>query len=374
MPHWSDLVIDPEHRPARGTVHRLGVLPGEGVGPEVTGVALQVLAALEGAGLANLEVEILDRIGHATNGDSLPHELVAFCTDTFAAGGAILAGPYGGRFVYDLRRRFDLYCKLSPLKPSPALQGVVRMRPEAVAGIDLLIVRENMGDAYQGEWSESVTPEHGRVAEHRFRYTETQVRRILHAAARLAARRRGLLAVVAKPGGLPAMSRLWVDCARDIGVAEGVTCEVLDVDYAAYRLVQHAAELDVVVAPNVAGDILCDLGSVLLGSRGLSFGGSFAANGAAVYQTNHGAAFDLAGSGRANPAGHLYALAMLLRESFGLGRAAGAIESALDEVWAEGYRTTDVAEPGALVVSLAEIGERVAAAVGARRAGQPLAP
>ncbi len=338
----------------------VGVLDGEGIGPEVIDASLAALAALEACGLDRVEV----RRGPATPGFE---EAAAFCAETFAAGGVILSGPFGGRFVYDLRRRFDLFCKLSPLKPSPALRAASRLRPEYLAGVDILIVRENTAGVYQGRWSESSGPA-GRLAEHCFSYGEEEVRRILAVGARLAASRRRRMAVIVKPGGIPSVSRLWCDCAADAARATGVELANLDVDYAAYRLIQHAHDLDVIVAPNMLGDILIDLGAVLLGSRGASFSGNFSPSGAAIYQTNHGAARDLARTGRANPAGQVLSLAMLLRESFGLDAAASLLEAALEDAWLRGFRTFDVMAPGATLVGTAEMGARVAEAVGRLKA------
>jgi 3-isopropylmalate dehydrogenase len=340
----------------------LGCLAGEGIGPEVMAVALRVLAALDTAGLARVELRwggAVGRSAEALHGSALTEEVASFCADVFAAGGAVLAGPAGGRFVYDLRRRFDLFCKLSPIRPSAALRGAARLKAEALAGVDVLIVRENTAGVYQGRWSESVSADGGRLAEHAFSYTEAEVRRILEVAARLAASRRGQLTVVMKESGVPAVSRLWAECARDIAQAAGIAIALLDVDHAAYRLIQHAAEIDVMVAPNLLGDVLCDLGAVLLGSRGLSFSGNFAATGTAVYQTNHGAAYDIAGTGRANPAGQVLSLATLLRESFGLEAAAALVEAALEEVWRAGFRTADLPERGTRVVGTAEMGDRI---------------
>jgi 3-isopropylmalate dehydrogenase len=346
----------------------LGVLEGEGIGPEVIRASLQALAALERHGLARVDV----RQGPRNPGFE---GAAAFCTTVFAAGGAVLSGPFGGRFVYDLRRRFDLFCKLSPLKPSAALREASRLRPEFLEGVDIVFVRENTGGVYQGRWS--VTPGRGgRVAEHSFSYAESEVRRIVAAGARLAASRRRRMAVVVKPGGVPSISALWCDCAADAARAAGVELVNMDVDYAAYRLVQDARDLDVVVAPNMLGDILIDLGAVLLGSRGVSFSGNFSAEGAAVYQTNHGAAKDLAGSGRANPAGQVLSLAMLLRESFGLDDAASVLEAALEEAWGMGFRTFDVMAPGATLVGTTEMGDRIAESItrsAARRGKQNLA-
>jgi 3-isopropylmalate dehydrogenase len=353
--HLRDSISEPSARAGTATPV-LGVLEGEGVGPEVIRVAMQALHALEGMGLARVDVRF------ARPAKPSFEDAASFCAGIFAAGGAVLAGPFGGRFVYDLRRRFDLFCKLSPLRPSPALRGATRLKPEALQGVDIVVVRENTGGIYQGRWNEAFGPE-GRVAEHTFGYTEAQARRILDVGARLAARRRGRVTIIVKAGGIPSVSRLWCDCGAEAARALGVAFAALDVDYAAYRLVQHAADLDVIVAPNMFGDVLNDLGAVLLGSRGISYSGNYTPEGAGVYQTNHGAAADLAGTGRANPAGQVYSLAMLLRESFGLDAAAALLEAALDDVWTRGFRTADLAEPGCKVVGTVELGDRLADAI-----------
>jgi 3-isopropylmalate dehydrogenase len=264
--------------------------------------------------------------------------------------------------VYDLRLRFDLFCKLSPVRSCAALHGAARLRPEALAGVDILAVRENTGGVYQGRWNVSSGPD-GRLAEHASSYGEGQVRRILSVGAKAAAARRRRMAVIVKPGGVPAVSALWCDCAAEAARAAGIEVLNLDVDYAAYRLVQHAQDFDVIVAPNMLGDILIDLGAVLIGSRGATFSGNFSATGAAVYQTNHGAAKDLAGTGRANPAGQVLSLAMLLRESLFLGEAATLLESAVEDAWRRGFRTFDVLEPGATLVGTEEMGRRIAESI-----------
>jgi 3-isopropylmalate dehydrogenase len=156
---------------------------------------------------------------------------------------------------------------------------------------------------------------------------------------------------------------LWRACAEQIAAEEGVECLFLDIDHAAYHLLQHARDLDLLVAPNLFGDILCDLGGVLMGSRGLTYSANFTPAGAGVYQTNHGAAYDLAGTDRANPAGQILSLAMLLHESCGLSREAGLIERALADVWKRGFRTADLDLPGARVIGTREMAERVADAV-----------
>ena len=364
---WSDVFRPgPRPRPAQCAV---GVLAGEGIGPEVVAAALDVLAAVQDGCGTQFDLDRGGAIGREAellSGCALTAEVSRFCEDIFAREGAILAGPGGGRFVYELRRRFDLYCKLSPIRPSSALHGVARVKPECVQDLDLLLVRENTGGEYLGESRILSESGEGRVAEHSFRYSEVQVRRLLEAAAALAARRRGLLAVAVKEHGLPAVSGLWREVGEEVASRAGVAFRAVDIDLAAYRLVQDPRSFDVLAASNLFGDILADLAAVLLGSRGVSFSGNFSAAGAAVYQTNHGAAYELAGSNRANPIGQIFSLAMMLRESFGMTEAALAIEQAVDDVLRHGFRTFDVAEAGTTLVGTREMGIHVASAVRSR--------
>jgi len=354
----------------------VGVLPGEGIGREVVAAALRVLAAIESACGRRFEIRTGGAIGREAevlSGRPLTEEVVSFCREVFDGGGAVLAGPGGGRFVYELRRRFDLYCKISPLCPRDALASVGPLKPSTGgARTDVLIVRENVGGVYQGQWGDAVEAGEGRVCEHRFRYTERQVRRILESAAALAKARRGLLAVVVKEGGIPGVSALWREVSEEVASRAGVRACSVDIDLMAYRLIREPTSFDVVVAPNLFGDVLADLGAALLGSRGVSFSGNFSEDGAAVYQTNHGSAVDLAGLDRANPIGQIEALAMMLRESFGLTREAGWIETGVDEALRLGFRTFDVLEEGTTLVGTAEMGQRISAAV-ARVAGSSTA-
>jgi 3-isopropylmalate dehydrogenase len=358
---WSE-AIEGRHAlaPPGGRV-RVGVLPGEGIGPEVIGATLTVLDAVaEARGLEFALTERKPSAGHP----ELAEAEVEFCRDTFAAGGAVLAGPHGGRWVYELRRRFDLFCKLSPVRPPVEIGRIDSpISPSALEGVDLLLVREQSGGVYQGSWGESLTRDGGRLAEHSFSYRQDEVRRILEVGATLARWRRGRLAVTVKDGGIPSISKLWRDCAAEIA-GDGLDLEVLDADHAVYRLLRHPRDLDVVVASNLFGDMLSDAAGALLGSRGITHAASYDSARGAVYQTNHGAAHDLAGSDRANPAGQILAAAMMLRESFGLVDEAAMIERALAGAWAAGWRTADVAEPGSQVIGTREMGERVADRVG----------
>jgi 3-isopropylmalate dehydrogenase len=364
---WTSAIFSrkglPRPGPGLGTI---GILRGEGIGPEVIDAALLLLAPIEEAFGERFDIRFGGAIGRDAElltGRCLTDEVTAFCEEVFSRGGAILAGPGGGRFVYDLRRRFDLFCKISPLRPSAALAGAGRLTSAAREGVDILVVRENVGGVYAGETRETVEPGEGRVCEHTFRYTEREVRRILDVAAALAAARRGDLTVVVKDGGMPEMTCLWRDVAAAAAARSGVRVGFVNVDLAAYLLVQEPRRFDVVVAGNLFGDVLADAGAVLIGSRGLAYSGNFSASGAAVYQTNHGGASDIAGTGRANPLGQVASLVMLLRESLGLEREAEWIERGVARVLARGWRTFDIAENGARIVGTREMGEGVASAM-----------
>lgn len=341
---WLDCVVDPE-APRRATAPLLGALPGEGVGPELVDAALRVLRALAEAGGQAVAVEQDGPIGieaERTLGTVLPDGVLGFCADVFDRGGAVLSGPGGGRYVYDLRRRLGLFLKITPIQRAHGYPEASPLRAETLNGVDLLIVRENLGGVYQGSSEEDIEADGERLVRHVFSYREGDVRRFLNASARLAAARRGELTVVVKDAGVPGVSRLWRDCAADAAEEYGVRCSAVDVDLLAYQLLQRPHAYDVVAAPNLCGDVLGDLAALLVGSRGMAFGGSFTSQGDAVYQTNHGAAHDIAGTDRANPAGQLLSLAMLLRESLGLAREAHAVEEGIRRVWRAGSRPADL--------------------------------
>jgi 3-isopropylmalate dehydrogenase len=346
---------------ASGERPLIGVLDGSGISPSVIGSALQVLSSVERVMGLKFEVERGGTIGDeaATRfGSWLPDDVAEFCAETFRRGGAILSGAGGGRYVYDLRRRFDLFCKFVPVQPQRELVVASHIAAQHLRGVDILIVRDNTGGIYQGKWGERATDE-GRVAEHSFSYSEAEVHRVIEVAARAAQGRRNRLHVIIKDGGVPTVSTLW----REVGVAAarkyGVDASFVNIDLAAYELIQNPARFDVIVAPNLFGDILADIAGVLVSSRGVTFSGNFNRFGHGVYQTNHGCAADLAGSDTANPAGQILSLAMLLRESFGLAAAATLIEDSIAAVWRDGWRTADLVEPGCRIVGTRAMTERI---------------
>lgn len=363
---WLPHVLAPgEHE--RLETPLIGVLPGEGIGPEVVDGALDALRRLERGGGRRVELVTGGPIGHAAEektGSVLPEAVVALCRDVFARGGAVLSGPGGGRYVYELRRRLGLYVKISPIRTSHALASASAIKSARLDGVDMLVVRENLGGVYQGRGEERIGRDGEREVEHRFGYAESDVRRFLRTAARLASARRGGLTVVVKRSGLPEMSRLWSDCATEVCAEYRIQPEFVDVDLLSYRIVERPGAFDVVAAPNLFGDVIGDLAAVVLGSRGVSFGASYTARGEGVYQTNHGAAHDIAGSGRANPVGQILSLAMTLRESLSMSREGRALEEGVRDTWDAGCATRDLGGE----LGCAEMAARIGAAAAQRLA------
>lgn len=346
--------LDSDHRSQSEVV--IGVLAGEGIGPEVTEAALCVLEAARPWIPARVEVGgVIGRQALAASGHALDADAEAFCEEIFAAHGAVLCGPAGGRFVYDLRRRFDLYCKLAPVRPWVELSNVGVVRSSVTRDVDLVIVRENAGGIYFGSW--------GQVGDRSYQessYTEAEVDRIVAAGVAVARMRRNKLCLVVKAEGLPTLTDLWVRRARAITDEAGVELTVLDIDNGTYQLLTCPQNFDVVVTANLFGDILVDATAILLGSRGVSHSVNVGEGGRAVYQTNHGAAYDLAGRDVANPIAHIHALVTMLRENFGAITVATAMEEAIATVLGEGVRTADIAEPDSRVVGTRAIAEAIA--------------
>lgn len=342
--------------------HVVGVLMGEGVGPEVVPVAMDLLDELRTHSARRFELEVGGLIGcpaKALHGSSLSAEVVDFASGIFRRGGALFCGPGGDRFVYELRREFDLFCKFTPLEPLPELRQAGVVRPETVAATDIIAVRENSGGIYQGEWSTETNSDGGSTAHHRFHYTERMVRRILKVGLALAARRRKRLQFVLKPAGIPSISDLWRRCAEEMAPAHGVAVSEYEIDNATYQMISNPAQFDVMISPNMFGDVLADCGSLLLASRGLSYSGNFSAAGHAAYQTGHGAARDIAGRDLANPIGQILSLGMMLRESFAWPEADAALRRAVRTTLQSGVCTGDVAMPGHEVLGTRKFGEAV---------------
>lgn len=364
QPRLSETLQVPCSRFDAGKVHHVGIFLGEGVGAEVVPVALALLEMLAGASPRRFELHRGGLIGlpaKAIHGRSLSDEAADFAAGIFENGGALFCGPGGDRFVYEIRQRFDLYCKFTPLKPMEELRAAGAVRPEVVAKADIVAIRENMGGIYQGVWEEEGSRGGGRIARHRFEYHEDMVRRIMGVALRLAASRRGKVHVVLKPGGIPSISSLWRDCATEMARDSGIELGELEIDNAVFQLIADPGQFDVLVSPNMFGDVLADCGSLLLASRGLSHSGNFNDRGNGVYQTGHGAARDIAGKDLANPIGQILSLGMMLRESFCWPEADSLLRQSVRAALRQGKCTADIVMPGCEVLGTAAFGDLVKA-------------
>lgn len=349
MPGWQQC--------ATGPARVVGVIGGEGIGPEVVTAALLVLESVTRASGVALDVREIDCLASEER-KGLTRGTAEACESILAGGGALFCGAIGGRFVYDLRSRFELFCKLVPLRPTAAIADAAILRPERLRHVDVLLVRENVSGVYFGEHGRS---DGGRTAYQNFSYTVEQVERIVDVAARLALRRRGRLSAVVKSGGIPSVSALWREVCES--AAFGIAIEVLEVDNAGFQLIADPQRFDVVVAPNLFGDVLADAATVLLASRGMSYSANFGPERRAAYQTGHGAAYDIAGRGLANPVAQILALAMMLRESCALPREADWVEAAVDRVLASGVRTADISGTALRIVGTRELAQVIAAEV-----------
>lgn len=340
----------------------IGILEGEGIGKELMAVCQTILDRISRCTEYQFDIQQGGAIGTPVwkeTGQYVSDEVENFCRNIHAKNGALLCGPGDGRFVYDLRSKLDLYCKLTPLKPVSALHNTGPLRPESVRDVDILMVRENKGGLYQGDHTIDEHKGQRRI-RHYFDYTDTQVHRILKVSFKLAKMRQGKLCVIYKPGGVPGISTLWKEQADALSHGSDVALSMLEIDNACYQIVADARNFDVVVAPNMFGDVLADGATVLLGSRGMSYSANFSDDGIGVYQTGHGAAYDLADTNRANPLGQIQTMVFMLREHFNLEKVAVAIEGAIEKVLSSGWRTADIMSPDCRLAGTTLLGELIA--------------
>jgi 3-isopropylmalate dehydrogenase len=353
---------------------KVAILPGDGIGTEIVAEAVKVLKALErGALRIDMEAAPVGGAGYDAAGDPLPEPTLALAKKA----DAILFGAVGGSW-YDnlprvkrpeqallrLRKELKLFANLRPVMVYPELADASTIKPEVVAGLDLLILRELTGDIYFGHPRGIRTlPDGGREGFDTMRYNEAEIRRIAHAGFRAALKRGRKLCSVDKANVLET-SQLWREVVTEVaGEYPQVELSHMYVDNAAMQLVRNPKQFDVIVTGNMFGDILSDEASMLTGSIGMLPSASLDENGKGLYEPIHGSAPDIAGKNLANPLATILSAAMMLRYSLNQDRAAGSIEGAVKKVLAQGYRTADIHQPGMIRVGTKEMGDRVVAAL-----------
>jgi 3-isopropylmalate dehydrogenase len=336
---------------------RIVVVAGDGIGPEVTREARRVLEAVAARHRLSLAFEE-HPIGGASidaHGTPLRDEVVARARE----GRAVLLGAVGGpkwdalpvdrrpeKGLLRIRKELGLYANLRPATVFPSLAGASTLRPEVVAGIDLLVVRELTGGLYFGEPRGMALVEGRREARNTMVYDEVEIARIARVAFEAARGRRRHVTHVHKANVLET-SQLWIQVVEE--VARGyldVTLVHQLVDSCAMLLVREPRRFDVIVTGNLFGDILSDEAAMVTGSLGMLPSASLGDGGIGLYEPVHGSAPDIAGKDVANPLAAILSVAMLLEHSLGASEAAKAVRDAVTAVLAAGHRTADLLLPG----------------------------
>jgi 3-isopropylmalate dehydrogenase len=361
--------------PARDAERRILILAGDHIGPEIVAEAVKVLQAVDkrfGLGLA-LEQGLIGGAALDASGDPLPPETLAAAREA----DAILLGAVGGpewdsvdrnlrpeRGLLRIRSELGLFGNLRPAILYPQLAGASSLKPEVVAGLDIMIVRELTGGIYFGEPRGIRTLDSGeREGFNTYVYRESEIERIAELAFRLARQRGGRLCSVDKANVLEA-TVLWREVVERVGRNyPDVALSHLYVDNAAMQLVMAPKQFDVIVTGNLFGDILSDAAAMLTGSIGMLPSASLDAAGRGLYEPCHGSAPDISGQGKANPLATILSVAMMLRYTLAEPAAATAIEAAVGSVLDSGLRTADICPGDTAPVGTAAMGDAVLAAL-----------
>ena len=345
---------------------KICVLPGDGIGPEIMAQAVRVLNALD------LQFEMEEALVGGCAVDATGNPLPEATLQLARAADAILLGAVGGPKwdshprnqrpelgLLGIRKELALFANLRPAILYPELANASTLKPEIVAGLDILIVRELTGDIYFGQ-PRGVREENGeRVGFNTMVYSESEIRRIAHVAFQAAQKRNKKLCSVDKMNVLEC-TQLWRDVMIEVSKDyPDVELSHMLVDNAAMQLVRAPKQFDVMVTGNMFGDILSDEASMLTGSIGMLPSASLDEKNKGLYEPSHGSAPDIAGKNLANPLATILSAAMMLRYTFGREEEAERIENAVKKVLSQGYRTGDIYERGTNKVGTREMGEAV---------------
>lgn len=355
-----------------GTV---AVLPGDGIGHEVTAQAIRVIDKLNSDFSTGLECTTAPVGGTAydLHGHPLPPETLELARQS----DAVLLGAVGGpqwekiarehrpeRALLSLRSELELFSNLRPALLFPELASASTLKPEVVSGLDIMIVRELTGGIYFGEPRAMTTDEDGtRIGYNTMVYREPEIRRIAHSAFQVAQQRDKRVCSVDKANVME-VSELWREIVTDVsGDYPEVELSHMYIDNACMQLVRAPKQFDVIVTTNLFGDILSDAASMLTGSIGMLPSASLDANKKGMYEPVHGSAPDIAGQNLANPLATILSVAMMLRTTFENSSDAERIENAVKNVLANGLRTADIAHAGENYIGTSEMGDAVVAEI-----------
>ncbi|MEL6235727.1 MAG: 3-isopropylmalate dehydrogenase [Pseudomonadota bacterium] len=356
------------------------ILPGDGIGPEVMAEVRKIIGWFSARGLPfAIEEDLVGGIAYDTHGTPLTDATMAKAQ----AADAVLLGAVGGpkwddldfsvkpeRGLLRLRKEMDLYANLRPAQCFDALADFSSLKPDIVAGLDILIIRELTSGVYFGEPRGIIKEGNERVGINTHRYTETEIARVARSAFELARRRANKVCSMEKRNVMEA-GILWHDVVEEVHKAEYPDVELTHMlaDAGGMQLVRWPKQFDVILTDNLFGDMLSDAAAMLTGSLGMLPSASLGAPMAggrpkALYEPVHGSAPDIAGQGKANPIACILSFAMALRYSFDAGGEADRLERAVQQVLEGGARTGDLMGPeGGTPVSTAQMGDAVLAAL-----------
>ena len=334
------------------------LLPGDGVGPEVTAAARDVLEAIANrhGHRFTFDEQLIGGAAIDAGGDPLPPSTISSCRECDAVFLGAVGGPKWSdpnaavrpeQGLLKIRSELGLYANLRPVRVIDELVEASPLKADILRGVDLVVVREQTGGIYFGKKSRDATS-----ATDVCTYHVHEIERIVRVAAKLASQRRGKLCSVDKANVLET-SRLWRDTTDRIVSSEfpDLQLETLLVDAAAMHLLSRPSDFDVIVTENMFGDILTDEASMLAGSLGMLPSASLGESRRGLYEPIHGSAPDIAGRNIANPAAAIASAALLLRHSLALDEEADAVESSIVGVIRAGARTADIARSGDAVLS-----------------------
>ena len=346
---------------------KIAILPGDGIGPEITKQAVNVLKAL------NLGAELVEApiggAGYEKHGDPLPDSTLNLAVKS----DAVLLGAVGDwkydtlprekrpeRGLLRIRKELNLFANLRPAILYPELVGASTLKADIVSNLDIMIVRELTGDIYFGQPRGIQTNESGeREGINTMRYSESEIRRIAHVAFQIAMKRSKRLCSVDKANVLET-TELWRQIMIEISKEyPKIELTHMYVDNAAMQLIKNPKQFDVMVTGNIFGDILSDEASMLTGSIGMLPSASLDANGKGMYEPIHGSAPDIAGKNLANPLATILSVAMMLRYTLNNEEAAKRIEKAVNDALDSNVRTVDIYSEGMTKVSCSEMGDAV---------------
>jgi 3-isopropylmalate dehydrogenase len=354
---------------------KIAILPGDGIGTEIVAEAVKVLKVLELP--LEMETALVGGVAYDAHGHPLPEATLKLAK----AADAELFGAVGDwkydrlerqfrpeQAILELRKHLGLFANFRPAICYEQLTAASSLKPELVAGLDILIVRELTGDIYFGQPRGRRTAVDGHFpgADEAFdtmRYSRPEIERIAHVAFQAARRRHRRVTSVDKANVLETF-QFWKDVMSEVGTQyPDVVLDHMYVDNAAMQLIKAPKSFDVVVTGNMFGDILSDAAAMLTGSIGMLPSASLDANNKGLYEPSHGSAPDIAGKGVANPLATILSAAMMLRYSLQQAEAADRIESAVKRVLAQGLRTADIESAGTRRVGTAQMGDAVVAAI-----------